>query len=107
MRRIDAQREPFTADDVVDDFEIQLGLLGFRGFGVIHFISVFRLMSLLEREITSRGDDLHRLESIRVRFRNPDSHLLAGGNILDSEAIVKSEMARFLRGGNRSKPKQE
>jgi hypothetical protein len=47
MRRINAQRDPLMADDVIDNFEMQTRLLGFRNFGVIHFISVFRLMGLL------------------------------------------------------------
>ena len=47
MRRINAQRDPLMADDVVNHFEMQARLLGFRNFGVVHFISVFRLMGFL------------------------------------------------------------
>ena len=90
------------AHDVINHLEMQLRLLRFRGLGVIHFIPVLRLVRLLQRQIAGRRNDLYILESIRMCLRNPNPHLLAGGNVLDGESIVKSEMARLLCRGDRS-----
>src|ERR1700733_8594093 len=47
MRRINAQRQPLMADYVVHYLEMQLRLLRFRSLGIVHFVSVLRLVSLL------------------------------------------------------------
>ena len=62
---------------------------------------------LTEREIAGGRDNLHSLEPIGAGLRNPDSHLVPGGNILHGKAVAKREMARLLRQGDRGKSKQE
>src|SRR5258706_13877279 len=76
--------------------ELVLALVGFRCFRVKHLVSVFGLLDLLQRQVSTLRINSHLLEQVGVGQRNPDAHALAVADILHRECIVKNEMALVL-----------
>src|ERR1700733_590520 len=83
-----------------------LVLISLRSFRVQHFVSIFRLLNLLQRQVTALGSNFHLLEGVGMGQRNPDAQALAGVNVIHRESVVKSEMP-FVLSENRQRRKYE
>jgi hypothetical protein len=87
------------ANDVIFDFEVKFRLRRFFSLRIVDLVSELRIASLLQCEISLGGNDFHFLEGVRLGKRNPYANLLARGQVLHREGVVKCETARLLGEG--------